>query len=577
MQPRHLPSPWFERAAAWLAAACAATALTLWPLLDERVADALLPLLAREAPSELVIIDIDEASLAAVGPWPWPRAQLAQLVEQLRVLGARHQYWDFFFVDPRPDDAAFANVLGADVTLGVVPVLDARVDPAPRAGVVPESARTPCAHEPSALGALLLAPTLAGTSVHVGHLAPQFDADGRLRRLPARVCVENRALATLALAPPLREVPMSDQLRVPFFYPPSHLTALPAALVLSGQLPPGYLEGRVVLVGATALGASDRVATPFGPVTAGVTVHAQLLAHQLSAAPWPKEAPSWLVIAITLASVAFALLAPRAQRWLLALVPAAPLSHLIVLPAGMWLPPAMPAVAALAALGALVGTRHLTLLAERAALTRQLAALLPRELAVELAAALVADGPRVAAQPYAVALVALRNIDLVEKRFGAAAAVQARHLLLAALRPVAQRHGGDFYPSPSADAYLIAWPQAKDAQAYLRAAAALAAAAQQALAAWPEQSEEAPLAVVVGLAQGSAYRGFIGTGERRVPVLSGPAVRRAEALTHLANEYAVVVLAAADSRDLPVGWQALGEHLVPGETEPLTLVALPAP
>ena len=37
----------------------------------------------------VVIVDIDEASLAAIGQWPWPRTRLARLIEATRRLGAR--------------------------------------------------------------------------------------------------------------------------------------------------------------------------------------------------------------------------------------------------------------------------------------------------------------------------------------------------------------------------------------------------------------------------------------------------------------------------------------------------------
>lgn len=50
--------------------------------LRERALDRLLPLLPERpiAGPEVAIIDIDRDTLAHVGPWPWPRAQLAALV-----------------------------------------------------------------------------------------------------------------------------------------------------------------------------------------------------------------------------------------------------------------------------------------------------------------------------------------------------------------------------------------------------------------------------------------------------------------------------------------------------------------
>src|SRR3546814_3262756 len=36
----------------------------------------------------VVIVDIDEESLAAVGQWPWPRIEVARMVDRLRLAGA---------------------------------------------------------------------------------------------------------------------------------------------------------------------------------------------------------------------------------------------------------------------------------------------------------------------------------------------------------------------------------------------------------------------------------------------------------------------------------------------------------
>ena len=48
------------------------------------------------------IVDIDEASLAALGQWPWPRTDLAQLIERLETLGAVAIVFDMVFPGTRP-------------------------------------------------------------------------------------------------------------------------------------------------------------------------------------------------------------------------------------------------------------------------------------------------------------------------------------------------------------------------------------------------------------------------------------------------------------------------------------------
>ena len=46
------------------------------------------------------VVDIDEASLAAFGQWPWPRTRIAAMVERLARLGAAAIAFDILFAEP---------------------------------------------------------------------------------------------------------------------------------------------------------------------------------------------------------------------------------------------------------------------------------------------------------------------------------------------------------------------------------------------------------------------------------------------------------------------------------------------
>lgn len=50
----------------------------------------------------LVHLDIDDASLDAVGRWPWPRSELAAIVEEVRLAGAATIAFDVVFAEPQP-------------------------------------------------------------------------------------------------------------------------------------------------------------------------------------------------------------------------------------------------------------------------------------------------------------------------------------------------------------------------------------------------------------------------------------------------------------------------------------------
>ena len=55
------------------------------------------------------IVDIDDESLERLGQWPWPRLQVARLVDRLRELGAAVIAFDIVFAEP--DRTSPENVL----------------------------------------------------------------------------------------------------------------------------------------------------------------------------------------------------------------------------------------------------------------------------------------------------------------------------------------------------------------------------------------------------------------------------------------------------------------------------------
>jgi adenylate cyclase len=65
---------------------------------------------ARTGDTRVVIVDIDEASIAALGQWPWPRTELAELTRRLGEAGAETVAFDIVFSEPdRTSPAAIAE------------------------------------------------------------------------------------------------------------------------------------------------------------------------------------------------------------------------------------------------------------------------------------------------------------------------------------------------------------------------------------------------------------------------------------------------------------------------------------
>ena len=66
--------------------------------------DSTLSAFMRPPSSDVVIIAIDDASLASLGRWPWSRRTHAALVDRAREAGARAMMMDLILDTPSRDD-----------------------------------------------------------------------------------------------------------------------------------------------------------------------------------------------------------------------------------------------------------------------------------------------------------------------------------------------------------------------------------------------------------------------------------------------------------------------------------------
>src|SRR5205807_8172185 len=112
-------------------------------------------------------------SIERLGPWPWPRARLAQIVDRVADAGARGIVYDILLVDAREGDAELAAAL--------------RRVPSVAVAVLAEDGqwRFP-------------APALRDAA-RMGHGNFEFDSDGILRRFSATKQSGDRALTALAI------------------------------------------------------------------------------------------------------------------------------------------------------------------------------------------------------------------------------------------------------------------------------------------------------------------------------------------------------------------------------------------
>ena len=273
-----------------------------------------------EPESRVVMVDIDEASIKTIGPWPWSRQTIAELIENLLgTYGARGVALDLVLPE-RADEAGDKrlSMLTRHGPVVLAQVFDYVARPQPlRIGYL--AGGTPAHEGAAAQEATGFIGNHAGMADarFVGNIGFIPDIDGTIRHLPMLTHFNGRLYPTLSLA--LLECcgggsrirPEEGSWRVPFQRDWSAYTALPAASILNGSAPAELVTGRLVLVGSSSLGLTDRVATPLAPSTSGVLVHAaaltSLLDMQAGKAPseWPGRWIAMLYVLLVAVTVAY--------------------------------------------------------------------------------------------------------------------------------------------------------------------------------------------------------------------------------------------------------------------------------
>jgi CHASE2 domain-containing sensor protein/signal transduction histidine kinase len=342
---------------ALLGALAAALALGGWAWrLDRLVYDLGLSLWTRPAPPGITVIAIDDASVQAIGRWPWPRAVHATLLEKLAAAKPRAVALDLVLSEPDPaQDRWLAQALQHAAPV-VLPLAWQAGGSGPLVALQPA--------EPLRAAALL------------GAAEAPVDADGVLRHAflhagPADAMAPHLALALLqaggeAPHPALRAETVAEQggnwrrdgrFLIRYAGPPGSVTRVSYADVLRGAVPAEQLAGRYLLVGMTAQGLGDTLATPVNArhqAMPGIEVLAHTLYTLRSGdvlRPLPDAAVA-LVSALLLGLLlwGFHRLGPRAALPLaLVSVPLVLLASLLALRSGWWASPVPYAGAALLA------------------------------------------------------------------------------------------------------------------------------------------------------------------------------------------------------------------------------------
>ncbi len=285
----------------------------------------------------VIIVDIDERSLAKHGQWPWPRNLMARLVDRVAETQPLSIGFDILFSEPdrysphrilsdhdgiHPDfkhhlttlpsnDTILAKSLaGTRTVLGIGALLTEektastrKVNPIP---VVErgENVKASLLRFPTAIQSLEELDT-AATSRATLNAIPDFD--GVVRRIPLVLDVGGTITPTLTLemlrlavgAPffavqsdkhGIRGIQIADvfvptepdgRIWINYSHPDANLY-VSATDILEGTIDPAVLTGKLVLLGSTGLGITDTKATPVAAQMNGIEIHAHILESIIS-------------------------------------------------------------------------------------------------------------------------------------------------------------------------------------------------------------------------------------------------------------------------------------------------------
>lgn len=300
--------------------------LNLFGTLDNRLSD----LVARQVAKQLspdpdiVIVDIDEASLAAMqdtaGSWPWPRAVHAELLQGIERQKPRAIVFDILFSEPdryRPESDQYFNEVLHKLHNVYFPMLQLEGN---QSGGVPLSAISRVIDIPHSAGAdpdaraILLPPqAIATESWRVGLVNLIEDADGVTRRYELHRNISGWQLESLP-ARVMRDlgypIPRQPDISLHWRGDSNSFKRISYADLYADQSrrkplrDTHELTGKIVVIGTTASGLHDIRATPVSSQYPGVEILATALDNlknqrYLHAAP-PYTAPlcALLLVAI---------------------------------------------------------------------------------------------------------------------------------------------------------------------------------------------------------------------------------------------------------------------------------------
>lgn len=313
----------------------------------------------KPASEDVVIVDIDEKSLAELGQWPWERVKIAQVLQNLTEAGVGIIGFDIVFAEAdNSSPKKVADFIGLDIekvpemNIDYDEILSESVANTPTIlGYIFDVAKTNANDEDIFINlpaiyieknlmqdtmikphrAILNVDVLQDSSYSTGYFNAQPDGDGVVRSVPLlmkfnddiypalsfemvrilldepKVIINHNEIGIESIEMGKKTIPVDRYSRLLINYkgPGKSYKYLSMSDIYNKTFDPKDVEGKFVLIGTSAQGLLDLRTTPFDSVYPGVEVHATAIDNILngdfiSRPDWAEEVDMFSIIGIGL-------------------------------------------------------------------------------------------------------------------------------------------------------------------------------------------------------------------------------------------------------------------------------------
>ncbi|MDO8312774.1 MAG: adenylate/guanylate cyclase domain-containing protein [Sideroxyarcus sp.] len=534
------------------------------------------------------IIAIDDKSIAELGRYPWTRSQYARLLDKLKAAQAKVVLFDAFFPEREDmvNDQAFAAATkkAGNVVMAVLYEFDKddRVKGVTRS--LPEIERAA-----AGIGQINLFPDDDGVNRRTPLL---IEADGKqtpsLGMMAAMLALGEKEFAADAFEVTLgeRHIPVGENssMWVNFTGPPGGYPRYSFTDIVNGRIPAEQLKGKVLFVGATALGVYDMRVTPFHGNTPGVEIHATVADNIISDRFIRQGGMDALV------DIFFIILMGASAYFLttsLRLYGAIPATALLLagyiwfaydmFEAGHWINIIYPTLSAILAL--LVGGSFRYLVLERSA--REMRSMFSSYLSPKLVARLEKDpeAARIGGDTKVVTVLFtdIKSFTAFSEAHPPQEVVSRLNEYLGAMVQVIEQHDGTI-DKFIGDAIMAYWgaplSQPDHAKLALECVLAMARRLEVLSSKWKSEGKE-PFSIRGGIQSGEVVAGNVGfAGKKMEYTVIGDTVNLASRLEGTAKYYGVTYLVGENTYQLTstlCGYRELDKIRVVGKQLPVTI------